>query len=57
MDLKVYEEDLKATISDNLKQEILFYRQSQVGAQQYIARLKSLNIATVRFENYFAEMV
>ena len=57
VDLKVSEEDLKATISDNLKQEMLFYRQSQVGAQQSIARLKSLNIVTVRPEDYFAEMV
>jgi len=57
VDLKVSEADLKTIINDNLKQEMLFYKQSQTGTQQSIARLKSLNIPTARPEDYFAEMV
>lgn len=57
VDLKVPIEDMKAVINDNFKQEMLFYKQSQVGAQQSIARLISMGISTERPEDYFAEMV
>lgn len=57
IDLKVPTEEMKSVINDNFKQEMLFYKQSETGAQQSIARLKSLGIPTERPEDFFAEMV
>lgn len=57
VDLKVPAEEMKSIINNNFKQEMLFYKQSEVGTQQSIARLKSMNIPTERPEDYFAEMV
>merc|ERR1719300_2153055 len=57
VDLKVPSEEMKSIINNNFKQEMLFYKQCEVGTQQSIARLKSLGIPTERPEDYFAEMV
>lgn len=57
VDLKVPTEEMKEIISNNYKQEMLFYKQSQAGSMQSIARLKSMGVPTQRPEDYFAEMV
>lgn len=57
VDLKIPAEEMKTIVNDNFKQEMVFYKQSQIGAQQSIARLRSMGVETLRPEDYFAEMV
>ena len=57
VDLKVPTQELKDIASDNFKQEMLFYKQCSVGAQQGILRLQEMGFPTARPEDFFAEMV
>ena len=60
--MKEQEEFVKSGKSDSLsmnefKRETMFHRQAQLAAMEGIARLKSQGIATLRPDDYFAEMM
>jgi rRNA-processing protein EBP2 len=56
-----YEEEMRkssddANVHDDFKRELLFYRQAQAAVLEALPRLKSMNVATKRPSDYFAQM-